>query len=281
MRPCIKYVGGKRNEIKQFAKYIPNDYERYIEPFVGGGALYYYLEPKRAILNDLNFDLMTFYRQLQGNYPDMIEQLGELNQEYKANQVQFKRLRAERLGERVPNANEDMYLRIRELYNKLDNTYLRGTLYYYLNHTAYGGQVRYNRKGEFNVPFGCYSDIHIEIRTPQHSELLQGALLCNLDYSKVLKMAEVDDFIFCDPPYDCKYTKYGNRDDWDRDTHCRLAADFKALQCRALMVINKTALTEELYSDLICDEYSKRYSVHYKGNVNKAVDAAHLIVKNY
>lgn len=107
MNPVLKYRGGKSREIPRFLQYIPDDFDRYIEPFFGGGAVYFYLEPERAILNDLNERLMTFYRQLRDNYPLMRQQLDELQQLYEANQAEYKRLKALTPDERVPNANED------------------------------------------------------------------------------------------------------------------------------------------------------------------------------
>ena len=78
MNPVLKYRGGKSREIPHLLPYIPDNFNRYIEPFFGGGALYFYLEPKTAIINDVNTRLMTFYRQLRDNYPEMRTQLDAL-----------------------------------------------------------------------------------------------------------------------------------------------------------------------------------------------------------
>ena len=118
--------------------------------------------------------------------------------------------------------------------------------------------------------------------TQQHSDLLQRAELFNLDYKEVFDMAEEDDFIFLDPPYDCVFNDYGNIDmmnGFDEGEHRRLAADFRNLPCRALMVIGKTPLTEELYGEYIFDEYYKNYSVNIKNRFNN--DKMHIVVKNY
>ena len=95
-------------------------------------------------------------------------------------------------------------------------------------------------------------------------------------------MARKSDFIFLDPPYDCVFNDYGNIDmmnGFDEKQHRRLAADFKELKCRALMIIGKTTLTEELYRDYIVDEYYKNYSVNIKNRFNN--DRMHIVVKNY
>ena len=283
MNPVLKYRGGKSREIPRFIQYIPNDYERYIEPFLGGGAVYFYLEPENAILNDLNIRLMTFYTQLRNDYPLMRQQLNEIQQIYEVNQATFRRLKAQAEPEvRVPNENENLYYQMRELFNHPDDTYLDGVLYFFINKTAYSGMIRYNNNGEYNVPFGRYPNLNTHLITQQHSDLLQSAELFNLDYRAIFDMAEAGDFIFLDPPYDCIFNDYGNIDlmnGFDETEHRRLAADFRNLPCRALMVIGKTPLTEELYGDFIFDEYYKNYAVNIRNRFKN--DRMHIVVKNY
>ena len=282
MNPVLKYRGGKSREIPRFLQYIPDDFNRYIEPFLGGGAVYFHLEPDNAILNDINDRLITFYQQLRNNYPQMRQQLDELQRQYEANQLAYKQLKAQNPDERVPNANEDLYYRIRELFNRPDDTYLDGVLYFFINKTAYSGMIRYNSSGEYNVPFGRYPNLNTRLVTSQHSELLQGAELYSLDYRQIFDMAEEDDFMFLDPPYDCVFNDYGNIDmmnGFDETEHRRLAADFRNLPCRALMIIGKTPLTEELYGEYIFDEYYKNYAVNIKNRFNN--DKMHIVVKNY
>lgn len=282
MNPVLKYRGGKSREIPRFLQYIPDDFNRYIEPFLGGGAVYFHLEPDNAILNDINDRLITFYQQLRNNYPQMRQQLDELQRQYEANQFAYKRLKAKNPEERVPNANEDLYYQIRELFNHPDDTYLDGVLYFFINKTAYSGMIRYNNSGEYNVPFGRYPNLNTRLVTLQHSELLQGAELSSLDYRQIFDMAAEDDFMFLDPPYDCVFNDYGNIDmmnGFDEAEHRRLAADFRNLPCRALMIIGKTPLTEELYGEFIFDEYYKNYAVNIKNRFNN--DKMHIVVKNY
>lgn len=282
MNPVLKYRGGKSREIPRFLQYIPDDFNRYIEPFLGGGAVYFHLEPDNAILNDINDRLITFYQQLRNNYPQMRQQLDELQRQYEANQLAYKQLKAQNPDERVPNANEDLYYRIRELFNRPDDTYLDGVLYFFINKTAYSGMIRYNSSGEYNVPFGRYPNLNTRLVTSQHSKLLQGAELYSLDYRQIFDMAEEDDFMFLDPPYDCVFNDYGNIDmmnGFDETEHRRLAADFRNLPCRALMIIGKTPLTEELYGEYIFDEYYKNYAVNIKNRFNN--DKMHIVVKNY
>jgi Site-specific DNA methylase len=182
----------------------------------------------------------------------------------------------------VPNANEDMYYRMRSLYNFPDGTLMDGVLYYFINKTAYSGMIRYNNSGEYNVPFGRYPNFNTRLITQQHSDLLQSAQLFNVDYSEIFNMATDEDFMFLDPPYDCVFNDYGNIDmmnGFDEEQHRRLALDFRNLPCRALMIIGRTPLTEELYDGFIVDEYYKNYSVNIKNRFNN--DKMHIVVRNY
>jgi DNA adenine methylase len=112
--------------------------------------------------------------------------------------------------------------------------------------------------------------------------LLQNTTILNTDYSNVFNMANANDFIFLDPPYDCIFNDYGNIDmknGFDEEQHRRLAIDFRNLPCRALMVIGKTPLTEELYGEFIRDEYFKNYAVNIRNRFK--ADAKHIVVTNY
>lgn len=282
MNPVLKYRGGKSREIPRFLQYIPEDFHRYIEPFFGGGAVYFYLEPKRAIINDVNKRLMLFYRQLRNNYYEMRAQLDELQKLYEANQAAYKKLKSKTPEKRIPNKNEELYYNIRNLFNYPNGSYLDGVIYFFINKTAYSGMIRYNSNGEYNVPFGRYPNFNTRLIKEQHSRLLKGAELYSLDYKKIFDMAKEDDFIFLDPPYDCVFNDYGNRDmmnGFDEAEHRRLAKNFASLHCRALMVIGKTPLTMELYGKYICDEYYKNYAVNIKNRFNN--DKMHIILKNY
>lgn len=282
MNPVLKYRGGKSREIPKFINYFPNDYNRYIEPFLGGGAVFFYLEPEKAILNDVNARLISFYKQLRDKYTLMRKQLNLLQKEYEINQINFKKLKLKRPDEIVPNANENLYYKLREIYNKPDKSYLEGVVYFFINKTAYSGMIRYNSNGEYNVPFGRYPNFNTQLITKEHSTLLKNAEIYNMDYEKIFNMASEKDFIFLDPPYDCIFNDYGNIDmmnGFDEEQHKRLAADFKNIHCRVLMVIGKTPLTESLYKNYIADEYYKNYSVNIKNRFNN--DKMHIIVKNY
>lgn len=282
VNPVLKYRGGKSREIPRFLQYIPESFDRYIEPFLGGGAVYFYLEPQKAIINDKNQRLINFYIQLRDNYSEMRKQLDKIQVVYEKNQNLYKQTKQANPNEHIKNYNEELYYKMRNLFNHSDESFLDGVVYFFINKTAYSGMIRYNNSGEYNVPFGRYPNLNTKLVTPQHSNLLQNAEIYNLDYKKIFDMAKEDDFMFLDPPYDCVFNDYGNIDmmnGFDENEHRRLAKDFKKLKCKALMVIGKTPLTMELYGDYVFDEYYKNYAVNIKNRFNN--DKMHIVVKNY
>ncbi len=285
MKPMLKYPGGKGKEIPAFAKYLPSspgEYDRYIEPFFGGGAVYFHMEPERAILNDINVRLMDFYQRVQKNYPEMRAQLDALQAIYEKNQAEYLAEKAKHPDERVVNKNEALYYKLRDEFNHPTGAYLPGVTYFFINKTAYAGMIRYNRMGEYNIPFGRYQHFNTGILTQGHSDLLQSAELHNGDFADIFKLAAADDFMFLDPPYDCTFNNYGNTTDengFSEEEHTRLAEAYKRLPCKALMIIGKTALTERLYKPYIAEEYFKNYGCNIRNRFKST--QMHLVVTNW
>jgi len=283
MKPMIKYRGGKSREIPHIMCHVPRFTGRYVEPFLGGGALFFYLEPRQAIINDINSKLIGFYRGVRDDYVRLRKELDEIEAQYASNRKEFDELKALHPDERVEDKNEELYYRLRGMFNDtVDKEYSDALLYYYINKTAYSGMIRYNARGEFNVPFGRYQHLNTKSVTLSHSKLLQRAEIFNTDYSDIFNMCRADDFIFLDPPYDCVFSDYGNeeyKEGFNEDNHKQLANDFVNLPCKALMVIGRTPMTEELYRGYIVDEYEKSYSVNIRNRFKAA--AKHIVVANY
>lgn len=283
MNPMIKYRGGKSREIAHFINNMPREYSRYIEPFFGGGALLFYLQPEKSIINDINYRLYRFYQEMKERYPEVREQLDILQNIYEQNQKEYEEMKAKSPEERIANKNETLYYQMRDAFNhKIETAYLDSVVYYFINKTAYSGMIRYNANGEYNVPFGRYKHFNTKLITDEHFKLLQQAEIYNLDYSEIFHMADENDFIFLDPPYDCIFSDYGNenyKEGFGEDEHRRLANDFRNLSGKALLVIGKTSLTEELYGKYIVEEYSKSYAVNIRNRFK--ADAKHIIVTNY
>ncbi|MBN2894147.1 MAG: Dam family site-specific DNA-(adenine-N6)-methyltransferase [Bacteroidales bacterium] len=283
MRPLIKYRGGKSKEIPHLLKHIPKYKGRYIEPFFGGGALFFYLKPKKAIINDINSKLIAFYTGVKSNFTILRKELTEIENVYKINRKQFEELKAKTPNERVKDDNETLYYQIRDMFNDLtEKKYTDALLYFFINKTAYSGMIRYNAKGEFNVPYGRYANLNTSFVTKEHSKLLANTEIYNSDYNQIFDMVEEDDFMFLDPPYDSVFSDYGNpehKDGFSEQNHIELANRYKKLKCKALMVIGRTSLTERLYGEMIVDEYGKSYAVNIKNRFKAS--ASHILISNY
>lgn len=283
LKPIIKYRGGKSRELNQYERFIPQDFDTYYEPFLGGGATFFHLTPHRAVIGDINEPLIDFYRSVQNRFDELTKELLEIESVYEANQLAYLQLKKTHPSVRIPNANEALYYKLRNQFNGIEKReYSRAALYFFINKTAYSGMIRYNANGQYNVPFGRYAHFNTKLLTKQHSELLQRAEILNADYSVSFNRAGANDFMYLDPPYDCVFNDYGNLElanGFDESQHRRLAKLFRQLKCRALMVISHTPLTEELYGDLVKHEYAKDYAVNIRNRFHS--QATHYVVTNY
>lgn len=185
-KPFVKWVGGKRQLLKQFREmnlYPPEKFDSkkhsYFEPFVGGGAVFFDLLPNKAFLSDLNSDLVTSYNVIKNDVEALIKSL----KKYKYEKEYFLKVRA-----KDPKALSDIETASR---------------FIYLNRTAFNGMYRVNSKGQFNVPFGKYDNPMIcdEVNLRKVSKSLQNVEIKHQDYKAILKKAKKGDFVYFDPPY--------------------------------------------------------------------------------
>ena len=189
--PFIKWVGGKRGLLKQILPLLPNEFENYFEPFLGGGALFFelssqgLLDNKKVILSDINWELINTYNVVKNSPNELISNLEEYKKEH----------------------SKEFYYQIRELdrqkgYEKLSNLD-KATRFIYLNKTCFNGLYRVNKKGYFNTPIGSYKNPNIADRDTilLASEALSSATIINQPFNKVLKSIKKDDFVYFDPPY--------------------------------------------------------------------------------
>lgn len=284
MKPILKYRGGKSKEYPLYKDYIPTNFETYYEPFLGGGATFFALEPKKAYISDINTYLMNFYEEIQKDYYQVKKELKELQDIYEKNRETFISNKKANPNERVFDPNEPLYYELRKQFNGMSvPEYTFATLYYFINKTAYSGMIRYNSKGEFNVPYGRYANFNTELLNDNHFNLLQNDItIKNSTYKDSFELATKDDFIFLDPPYDTVFTSYGNEEftgDFGEEEHRILANDFKNLSSPALMIISETKLIEELYREYIQDKYPISYSVNIRNRFKSK--ANHLVIANY
>ncbi len=174
----LKWAGGKNWFVRNQRHRIPQQYNRYIDPFLGGGSLFFFLEPQQAILNDINTELITTFRAIQNNWERVERQL---------------RVHAR-------NHGRDYYYRIRSMRPRTDVTIAARMIY--LNRTCFNGIYRVNRNGQFNVPIGTHNNVILSTdRFHDRAQILQHAQLLCGDFEPVIDMALRDDFLFCDPPY--------------------------------------------------------------------------------
>lgn len=185
-KPFVKWVGGKRQLLKQFRQrklYPPEEFDpvknRYFEPFVGGGAVFFDLLPQSAYLSDLNNELIITYNIIKNNVDNLITSLKKhINEkEY------FLNIRIQ-----DPNILSDLDVASR---------------FIYLNRTCFNGMYRVNKSGGFNVPFGKYENPLIcdEINLKKASIALKNVEIVKQDYKEVLRKALKGDFVYFDPPY--------------------------------------------------------------------------------
>lgn len=180
LKPFLKWAGGKSQLVEILAAHVPQSYGKYIEPFVGGGALFFYLRPQNAILSDSNPELINCYRVVRDHVGDLISLLAT-----------------------YPH-NKTFYYDIRSLHPDFLTPLERAARFIYLNKTCYNGLYRVNKKGQFNVPFG--SQKNPKIYDAEHltlvSQALQNVRLEESNYLDVLnQFAEPGDFVYLDPPY--------------------------------------------------------------------------------
>lgn len=184
LKPPLKWAGGKRWLLPHIASvWREHSERRYIEPFCGGLAVALGLQPRRALLNDLNPHLINFYRHAQRGLTLEI---------------------AMRYDERLFYSHRARFNQL--ITNGDANSSEAAQLFYYLNRTCYNGLCRFNRSGEFNVPFGKYKSVSYVNDFLDYRVVLRNWKFTNADLEK-LKF-ERDDFIYADPPYDVEFTTY-------------------------------------------------------------------------
>ena len=291
-KPFIKWVGGKGQLIEQLEALLPADFaERenvtYIEPFVGGGAMLFYMlqtypNIKSAVINDINPDLTLCYQVVRDNPTELIKSLDAIQSEYYALQTEDER--------------KMFFLRQRERFNsksldKIDNT----TLFFFLNRTCFNGLYRVNKAGKFNVPFGKYvtpticdsATIYADSKILQKVEIMTG------DFEQTFAKIKGDTFFYFDPPYrplsnTSSFNDY-SKEAFNDDAQIRLKLFCDRLHDVGVnfMLSNSDCLgkngTDRFFDDLFIDYKIER--VWASRNVNaiasKRGKLSELLIRNY
>ncbi|EDN02089.1 DNA adenine methylase [Pseudoflavonifractor capillosus ATCC 29799] len=269
--PVVKWVGGKRQLLPQILPLIPKRMTAYCEPFLGGGAVLFALQPKRALVNDLNQDLITVYRVIKEDADALIEHLS-----------------------RHENTPEYFY-RIRDLdrdkaaYAALSDVEKASRLLY-LNKTCYNGLFRVNASGAFNSPYGHYRRPNIV-----NEQTIRGVSryfnACDItffsgDFASVLEQVPKGGFVYLDPPYDpvsdtASFTGY-NRGGFGREEQVRLKECCDALTARGVKFLlsnSATPFIRELYGSYRVSIVQARRAVNSVASRRGAIEE--VLVRNY
>jgi DNA adenine methylase len=257
-KPVLKWAGGKTQLLQELRSRVPERFDRYIEPFVGGGALFFDLQPATAIIADSNPELVNLYRALQTEHEAVVTHL-----------MGFEN-------------TESFFYRLRRLrFEKLQPAFAAARTIY-LNRTCYNGLYRVNRRGEFNVPFGRYKNpafcqpdtIRAAARALANATIVLG------DYKDVLKkFAGPGDFVFLDPPYlpvseFADFKRYTKEQFYEED-HRELAAEVKRLQkigCNVLVTNSNHPLVHEIYEEFDLDVISTRRNISSRSSTRTGED---------
>ena len=228
--PIVKWAGGKTKLLPELLAKMPKDYGTYYEPFVGGAALFLSARPERAVLGDMNADLVTMYTAVKANVEEVIRRLAF-----------------------YANAHDKtFYYLVREKWNKGElaaNTYERAAAFIYLNRTCFNGLWRVNKQGAFNVPMGDYKSPKIldadNLRAValalRHTALRSGSYIDTLDDVRA------GDFVYLDPPYDETFNGYTPDGTFDQRT-LAMVVELLAERGAHIMLSNSdTLLVRELY----------------------------------
>lgn len=267
-RPFLKWAGGKGRLIEQYRAFLPAKMRHYHEPFLGGGAIFFHLHDRcdRAVLADLNDELVNVYRCVRDDVEAIIEILHQHQQRH----------------------CRDYYYAVRA------NTQLRSAIHraarlIYLNKTCFNGLYRENSKGHFNVPMGRYKKPKVCDATTlkQASAALQHADLICAEFTAMLNRAESDrDFVYFDPPYHpisatSSFTSY-NRYGFRAEDQQRLQQTFTALAERGIQVMlsnSDCAFIRQLYQDFYIYEIQASRAIN--SNAQRRGKISELVITSY
>ncbi len=238
--PFVKWAGGKRQLLPQIKERMPEKYNNYFEPFVGGGAVVFELQPEKALINDVNKALINVYKQICNAPQEFLQVVNKLDAEMWKDGKKYYYFLREHYNDKLMKSEYDVEL---------------AALFVFLNKHCFNGLYRVNGKGLFNVPYNNSRRVSIDEKTIMDtSKYLRKVTIIDGDFEKACKDAKKGDFIFFDSPYAPlnptsfeSYTKEG----FDIESHKRLARYFDELTargCYCMLTNHNTEFINELYS---------------------------------
>ncbi len=291
-KPFIKWVGGKGQLIEQLEAKLPADFDNwdnatYIEPFIGGGAMLFYMlqqhpNIKRAVINDINPDLITCYRTVRDNVELLIPALRDIQAEYHAlSDMEAKR---------------EMFMAVRQSYNEKNLDPIENTVkFFFLNRTCFNGLYRVNKRGLYNVPWGKYIQPQIcdEYTLRTDSELLKRVEILEGDFEDTLSYAQGNTLFYFDPPYrplsDTSSFNDYTKDAFNDDSQVRLKefCDHVNVDGHCFMLSNSDCkgkneadnFFEVLYANYYIDRVMASRNVNANGA--KRGKISELLIRNY
>ncbi|WP_252717530.1 DNA adenine methylase [Acinetobacter soli] len=262
--PFLKWAGGKRWFVKSHLEAIPANFNKYLEPFLGGGSMFFAISPDRAILSDANTNLINCYRCLQTD-PIKVNSL---------------------LANHHESHSKDYYYQVRSL--QYEDQYERAAQFIYLNRTCWNALYRVNLKGQFNVPIGSKTKVLLDTDDFEKVSLvLSKAQLTACDFEKTIDQASKDDFIFVDPPYTVKHNNNGfvkyNETMFSWDDQIRLSISLRKAHQRGAKFLMTNAYHQSVI-DLYQEDFhllkvSRRSVIASESSRRGIYDE--LVVKNY
>ena len=271
MKPVVKWCGGKQQLLNKIKERLPESFNTYYEPFLGGAAVLLYLNPTNSVVSDINPELINMYIQVRDRVEDVIHHLTIYDNQHE-----------------IWSDPKDYYYRVRGFFNAElgTNTAQQAARFIYLNKHCFNGLYRVNKKGEFNVPFnGKLSGWSAD---PDHLRELSTRLKdvdirCG-DYNLAVRDAGKDSFVFLDPPYDVitdtSFTDY-TKDGFGSKEQRKVAELFKDLTnrgCFCMLTNHDTPLIRELYKDFRIEVVDVRRSINRNGSDRTGTE---VIITNY
>jgi DNA adenine methylase len=350
-KPFFKWSGGKSKEFDKVVKWMPEKYDTFYEPFVGGGAIWLGLAPNKSVICDYYDEVTNFYEVLKTHGKHFIDECNAISKDYndkfkknvvgaynteieakekalkqyiqnqqdlffsefddiflelnvngniqskykKAKKKKFKQVlkndkkhndlkkslkKAREKGKEEYSENSDIFYNWRSMHNLTGIE--KAKRFFVLRCLAYGGMLRFNSEGHFNVPYGFYKSFKSLSYPEDIGVLLNNSTIINDTWQNAVKSATAEDFVFLDPPYTREFKEYSSGNVFGNKEQEELAEYFKNSKSKCMIIINKDDFTHSLYKDYIKEEYPFNYSTKYRDRLTKQDNAViHFVATNY